>query len=286
MRQFLTWCVLVMGVATAAAQGPSVQLNNTLDSNGLSSEVTPLQSENFWRGKTFTSVTSDALGTTKRTLTFSAYVESGEYEESSKYGKVTYRFNVVFSSLEKLTIELRGKAKEEGFNLEKGEKEIDDVLTYALFPQIGLKFLKNRGNPEAFEPAPTGEESAPKAVAAASGEPSVYSVNVNGQTYVVQVAEGGDIEQVKKAESQMSVKPSESGTQVSKGEPLLAPLAGNIFKVNVSVGQKVAEGEVLIILEAMKMETEVKAPSAGTVRSIKVAEGNAVSVGDELLTMG
>ena len=105
MRQFLTWCVLVMGVATAAAQGPSVQLNNTLDSNGLSSEVTPLQSENFWRGKTFTSVTSDALGTTKRTLTFSAYVESGEYEESSKYGKVTYRFIVVLSSLEKSTIE-------------------------------------------------------------------------------------------------------------------------------------------------------------------------------------
>ena len=67
---------------------------------------------------------------------------------------------------------------------------------------------------------------------------------------------------------------------------MLAPLAGNIFKVSVSVGQKVVEGEVLIILEAMKMETEVKASRTGTIQSIKVAEGNAVSVGDELLTIG
>jgi len=51
------------------------------------------------------------------------------------------------------------------------------------------------------------------------------------------------------------------------------------------VGQSVAEGEVLIILEAMKMETEVGAPKSGSIKSIKVAEGNAVAVGDELLTI-
>lgn len=192
--------------------------------------------------------------------------------------------------LESLTQELREKAKAEGFKLEGGENEIDDVLTYALFPQIGLKFLKNRGNPDAFEPAPTGEEVVAKTPAKATspGDPSVYSVNVNGQTYVVQVAEGGDIEQVQSvsASAITSEKSGESTTPVKKGEPLLAPLAGNIFKVEVSVGQKVAEGEVLIILEAMKMETEVKAARAGTVRSIKVAEGNAVAVGDELLSIG
>ena len=244
---------------------------------------------NVLSGERYKSITKETSGILKGEYGATAIPVNKELQEKVLEGAkpITCRpADLLEPELEKLTIELRGKAKEEGFKLEKGEKEIDDVLTYALFPQIGLKFLKNRGNPEAFEPAPTGEESAPKAVAAASGEPSVYSVNVNGQTYVVQVAEGGDIEQVKKAGSQMSVKPSESGTQVSKGEPLLAPLAGNIFKVNVSVGQKVTEGEVLIILEAMKMETEVKAPSAGTVRSIKVAEGNAVSVGDELLTMG
>jgi len=190
--------------------------------------------------------------------------------------------------LESLTLELRAKAKEEGFKLESGENEIDDVLTYALFPQIGLKFLQNRGNPDAFEPVPTGEEvlAKPPVKASAPGDPSVYSVNVNGQTYVVQVAEGGDIEQVQSVSAPAPEKSGESATSVTKGEPLLAPLAGNIFKVGVTVGQKVAEGEVLIILEAMKMETEVKAPRAGTVRSIKVAEGNAVAVGDELLSIG
>jgi len=190
--------------------------------------------------------------------------------------------------LDKLTEELRKLAKDEGIKLETGEREIDDVLTYALFPQIGLKFLKNRGNPDAFEPAPTGEEEkTTPASAAIQGEPSVYSVNVNGQTYVVQVAEGGDVELVQPvAGDKPAPAKLERAAPVSKGEPLLAPLAGNIFKVGVSVGQKVTEGEVLIILEAMKMETEVKAPRSGTIKGIKVAEGNAVAVGDELLSIG
>jgi len=190
--------------------------------------------------------------------------------------------------LNKLTEELRKLAKDEGIKLETGEREIDDVLTYALFPQIGLKFLKNRGNPDAFEPAPTGEEEkTTPAPAAIQGEPSVYSVNVNGQTYVVQVAEGGDVELVQPvAGDKPAPAKLEQAAPVSKGEPLLAPLAGNIFKVGVSVGQKVTEGEVLIILEAMKMETEVKAPRSGTIKGIKVAEGNAVAVGDELLSIG
>jgi len=190
--------------------------------------------------------------------------------------------------LDKLTEELRKLAKDEGIKLETGEREIDDVLTYALFPQIGLKFLKNRGNPDAFEPAPTGEEEkTTPAPAAIQGEPSVYSVNVNGQTYVVQVAEGGDVELVQPvAGDKPAPAKLERAASVSKGEPLLAPLAGNIFKVGVSVGQKVTEGEVLIILEAMKMETEVKAPRSGTIKGIKVAEGNAVAVGDELLSIG
>ena len=190
--------------------------------------------------------------------------------------------------LDVLTKELRQKAKQESFKIESGDKEIDDVLTYALFPQIGLKFLKNRGNPEAFEPVPTGEEVAAVVTSAAkSGEASVYSVNVNGQTYVVQVAEGGDISAIKPVKNQTeTTRVADSALTSKKSEPLLAPLAGNIFKVNVSVGQKVVEGEMLIILEAMKMETEVKSPRSGTIHSIKVAEGNAVAVGDELLTIG
>ncbi|MDG2175431.1 MAG: sodium-extruding oxaloacetate decarboxylase subunit alpha [Gammaproteobacteria bacterium] len=244
---------------------------------------------NVLSGERYKSITKETSGILKGEYGATAIPVNKELQDKVLEGAepITCRpADLLEPELERLTKELREKAKEEGFKLEKGKQEIDDVLTYALFPQIGLKFLKNRDNPDAFEPAPTGEELAPQAVAAAPGEPSVYSVNVNGQTYVVQVAEGGDIEQVQKTGSKSAVKPPESGTKVTKGEPLLAPLAGNIFKVNVTVGQKVAEGEVLIILEAMKMETEVKAPSAGTVRSIKVADGNAVAVGDELLSIG
>jgi oxaloacetate decarboxylase alpha subunit len=67
---------------------------------------------------------------------------------------------------------------------------------------------------------------------------------------------------------------------------LPAPLAGNIFKVNVAVGQAVKSGDIVMILEAMKMETEVRAPEGGTVKALFVKEGDAVQVGDALLTLG
>jgi oxaloacetate decarboxylase alpha subunit len=62
-------------------------------------------------------------------------------------------------------------------------------------------------------------------------------------------------------------------------------LAGNIVKVNVSVGANVQEGDVIITLEAMKMETEVRAAHPGTVASITVKAGDAVAVGDTLMNL-
>ncbi|MDP6190614.1 MAG: pyruvate carboxylase subunit B, partial [Gammaproteobacteria bacterium] len=190
--------------------------------------------------------------------------------------------------LDKLTIELRGLAKEKGIKLETGEREIDDVLTYALFPQVGLKFLQNRGNPEAFEPVPTAAPAAPSAPAVA-GAASVYTINVNGQSYVVEVAEGGDISAVGLAPvvgaAAAPVAATPAAAPATGGEPMPAPLAGNIWKVHVIPGQAVQEGDVLLILEAMKMETEVRAHKAGTVGSVAVKEGDSVSVGDTLLTL-
>ncbi|MCG7601450.1 sodium-extruding oxaloacetate decarboxylase subunit alpha [Halomonas sp. McH1-25] len=196
--------------------------------------------------------------------------------------------------MDRLQEELRSKARDEGIRLEEGEREIDDVLTYALFPQIGLKFLKNRDNPDAFEPVPQAPAKdapttpAASAQAEASG-PETYTVTVNGKQYVVEVAEGGDISQVQAGGGQGAA----SGTAVSRdeasapssGETVTAPLAGNIFKVNVKPGDSVAEGDVVIILEAMKMETEVRAANAGTVSEIKVKEGDSVSVGDTLIVL-
>ncbi|UAW97451.1 sodium-extruding oxaloacetate decarboxylase subunit alpha [Halopseudomonas nanhaiensis] len=184
--------------------------------------------------------------------------------------------------MDKLTAELKGLAQEK--NIKLATDEIDDVLTYALFPQIGLKFLENRGNPDAFEPVPTGKETAP---AAKPGEPEVYTVNVNGKEYVVQVADGGDITGIKSvgagsASTASAAAPAPAG----EGTPQAAPLAGNIFKVLVQPGDAVDEGEVVMILEAMKMETEVRAVKAGTVGTVNVKVGDAVQVGDTLLTIG
>jgi oxaloacetate decarboxylase alpha subunit len=185
------------------------------------------------------------------------------------------------SEMDKLTTELKQIATDKGIKLEQGEHEIDDVLTYALFPQIGLKFLENRGNPDAFEPVPTLEDAQPMAAKKNNG-PEVYTINVNGQNYVVQVTEGGDISSVSAAPA--AAAPA-AAPAAGSGEPVPAPLAGNIWKVQVAAGQAVQEGDVLVILEAMKMETEVRAARAGTVVSVDVKEGDAVQVGDSLLTL-
>jgi oxaloacetate decarboxylase alpha subunit len=63
-------------------------------------------------------------------------------------------------------------------------------------------------------------------------------------------------------------------------------LAGNIFKVHVAEGDTVSEGDPLLVVEAMKMETVVAAPAAGTVQQVFVREGDAVAVGDDLVTLG
>jgi methylmalonyl-CoA carboxyltransferase small subunit len=67
------------------------------------------------------------------------------------------------------------------------------------------------------------------------------------------------------------------------GEGIKAPLAGTVVRVPVKVGQQFAEGEVLVVLEAMKMETEITAPAAGTVTAVLVAVGDAVTGGQVLV---
>lgn len=184
------------------------------------------------------------------------------------------------NELDKLTAELQQLAEEKGIRLAEGEQLIDDVLTYALFPQIGLKFLENRDNPDAFEPVPTGQERA-----GADDAPAVYTVDVNGKSFVVQVNAGGDIEGIKPVAAAGGDAAAEQAPVAGSGDPQGAPLAGNIFKILVKAGQAVEEGEVMIILEAMKMETEIRAFRSGTVSGISVQVGDSVNVGDCLVTI-
>ncbi|MDN3558570.1 sodium-extruding oxaloacetate decarboxylase subunit alpha [Vreelandella neptunia] len=194
--------------------------------------------------------------------------------------------------MDRLAAELKEKASAEGIRLAEGKREVDDVLTYALFPQIGLKFLKNRDNPDAFEPVPQAAAvNAEKPLAkveskapVASSGPETYTVKLNGKAFVVEVSEGGELGEVQEQTAATTSAPKEE-VSAPTGESIDAPLAGNIFKVNVRPGDKVAEGDVVIILEAMKMETEVRASIAGTVSKVNVSEGDSVAVGDALIEL-
>ncbi|ELU3955753.1 sodium-extruding oxaloacetate decarboxylase subunit alpha [Vibrio cholerae] len=187
--------------------------------------------------------------------------------------------------LDHLTKELLEKAQVEKITL--ADAKVDDVLTYALFPQVGLKFLKNRHNPEAFEPAP-GKEPAPVATAPASSEPAAgiesYSVKVDGVVYDVEVGPQGQLTSVVPAGQKAALKPTVA-TTTQGAEAVAAPLAGTIFKIQVEQGDEVAEGDVLIVLEAMKMETEIRAARSGVIQELHVKEGDSVRVGASLLSL-
>lgn len=189
--------------------------------------------------------------------------------------------------LEALSDELHGLAKERGIRL--AGDDIDDVLTYALFPQVGLKFLENRDKPEAFEPPPGEEEPATQATpdrsaapAAASG-PATYDVKVNGKSYRVEVAESGTVTAAEPQSRSADTSPAAGG---GEGDVVPAGLAGTVVKVLVQPGDRVSAGQAVLVIEAMKMETEISAPQDGEVKRIHVAAGDAVATGDPLVSIG
>ncbi|NVJ62544.1 MAG: sodium-extruding oxaloacetate decarboxylase subunit alpha [Gammaproteobacteria bacterium] len=198
------------------------------------------------------------------------------------------------AELQSLTNELLALSDKDNFEIE-GET-VDSVLIYALFPQIGLKFLKNRNNPDAFEPAPEKSSTSSNEIipveqkhSASSDKIEQYAVTVDGKTYSVSVAPEGTITDISTAKSATNTGGNHQANQVSvepvTGGSINAPLAGNIFKVLVKPGDTVTEGQTVIVLEAMKMETEIKAQSNGQVAEVLVAEGDAVKVGMPLISL-
>lgn len=182
-------------------------------------------------------------------------------------------------------------AKEKDLRL--ASDSIDDVLTYALFPQVGLKFIENRDNPSAFEPAPA---SAPQEVNAQESEPfaddaASYAVRVDGKVYHVEVGKGGELTHVAPVSlstptNEVSHSAAQTNSHSANYTEIKAPLSGNIFKVIVEDGQPIEEGDVILILEAMKMETEVRSTVSGSVAQISVKEGDAVQVGQTMMLVG
>ncbi|MEJ2258797.1 MAG: hypothetical protein P8X98_17790 [Woeseiaceae bacterium] len=215
---------------------------------------------NVLSGERYKSITKDTAGILKGEYGATPTDVDAELQKKVLDGAepVTCRpADVLEPELEHQTRELTRIAGEKGIRL--ADEVVDDVLTYALFPQIGLTFLENRDNPDAFEPPPWEEqepEPAPAASPTSTGGAGVYSVRVNGKEFTVEVAESG----------QLSVGAPSGADDVAaqtapagNGEPVKASLAGNIFKVHVQKGDKVQAGDPLLIVEAMKMETTVPA---------------------------
>ncbi|MCG9584497.1 sodium-extruding oxaloacetate decarboxylase subunit alpha [Vibrio tubiashii] len=238
---------------------------------------------NVLTGERYKSVTKETAGLLKGEYGAAPAEVNAELQAKVLEGAepITCRpADLLESEMNSLTEELLTKAKQDGISL--AEDTVDDVLTYALFPQVGLKFLKNRRNPEAFEPAPWLEEApaAPQAQPAQGGI-ETYSVKVDGQVYDVEVGPQGQLTSVAPSAS----APQQAAAPTGNSETVPAPLAGNIFKVHVQSGAQVAEGDVLLILEAMKMETEVRAARGGIIQDLHVKEGDSVTVGAPLLSL-
>ena len=131
-----------------------------------------------------------------------------------------------------------------------------------------------------------------------------YKVTLNGRTYEIEVEAGKAMlldEYAANAPAAPAAAapvvaaapaaapvaaPAAAGVTVSGGESVNAPMPGTILKINVSVGQAVKEGELLCVLEAMKMENEIMAPKAGTVTQVVTSKGASVNTGDALVVIG
>ena len=130
-----------------------------------------------------------------------------------------------------------------------------------------------------------------------------YKVTLNGRTYEVEVEAGkamcvAEYEAYAPAAAPVAAPvaaapvaaapaaaPAAAGVTVSGGTTVNAPMPGNILKVAVTVGQTVKEGDLLVVLEAMKMENEIMAPKAGTFAQVLVSKGSTVNTGDTMVVL-
>ena len=108
-----------------------------------------------------------------------------------------------------------------------------------------------------------------------------YKITVNGKTYMVEVEEAGANETGASAPA----APVAASQSAGHGEPIEAPIQGTILSINVAQGEAVKKGQILAILEAMKLENEIVSPFDGVVTSISAKDGQVVDSGDLLMTI-
>lgn len=150
-------------------------------------------------------------------------------------------------------------------------KKPEDILTYALYPAIAPKFLRGEAKEEALEaPKPNNGKSTPL--------PTEFKVEVDGDLFDVKIVSAG---------GGMSVRPAEAAEKPKTMDgAVTASMQGMVLKIKVKKGDSVTKGDVVMVLEAMKMENNIHAPHAGAVKDILVKEGSTVSAGDVLFVIG
>ena len=146
-------------------------------------------------------------------------------------------------------------------------KQEEDYLTYALYPQVALKFLQGAATEEQLiKKSPAAAVSAP-----INAEPMALNVEIDGESYLVKVAPAG-----------MTI---EEAKPKAPKDGLTVPMQGVIIRYKVKKGDRVAEGDAVAVLEAMKMEQNILANKKGTVKEIYISAGATVTPGDVLMTI-
>jgi pyruvate carboxylase subunit B len=149
-------------------------------------------------------------------------------------------------------------------------KKEEDYLTYALYPQVAIKFLKGEGKEEPLVKKPAAPSAAPESIKA--GQPMAFDVEVDGEAYLVKVAPAG-----------MTIQEAQPKAPT---DGVTVPMQGVVIRYTVRKGDKVAKGDAVAVLEAMKMENNVLANKEGTIKEIYIKEGTTVAPGDVLLSIG
>ena len=157
------------------------------------------------------------------------------------------------------------------------QKNIEDteenILIYTLFPEIGLKFLENKDNKNAFEKSP---------IQLSEEKNGYYKVVIDNVDYIVKYSQTEKPEIIN-GNTETNAQPSNSNSVSNEtGLIVKAPLAGNIFKIEKNIGDDIHEDETIIVLEAMKMETTIKTPKSGQIKKIFIKNGDKVQSGDPL----
>ncbi|MFC0309696.1 pyruvate carboxylase subunit B [Gallibacterium trehalosifermentans] len=258
--------------------------------------VTTQAIDNIFTGDRYQTITNEIAAIVKGN--YGATPDSVSSELKAKVFKdqlpstITHPIETLAPEMEVLTRETLQQAKAKNIQL-KADGTDDDILLIALAPESGWHFLQNRNNPSVFKKEVASKTSTTLAEhSIKTSTQEIYTVELEGKSFVVKVSNGGEIDTITPISSPtipLSHSPTPPQT-ISKdtntqATTVTAPMAGAVVKILVKQNQTVAQGDVLLILEAMKMEIQICAETSGTIQTIHANVGDTVAADDTLITI-